>query len=148
MRCWLGCARSLDSVLGCDVFTWAGVSFHCSSQKNEQSWWRKKNHRSVIKLVVDLSMESKCFMNKLKTFPQIYRFQSKKKKKTTQILFSSPFSQANFSFLANRENFFLELNRSIRGPWCKQVFIYMRCLLSLSVLLVLFTIKRSFEMLV
>lgn len=38
MRCWLGCARSLDSVLGCDVFTLAGVSFHCSSQKNEQSW--------------------------------------------------------------------------------------------------------------
>lgn len=70
------------------------------------------------------------------------------KKKTKKLKFSSPFSQANFSFLANRENFFLELNRSIRGPWCKQVFIYMRCLLSLSVLLVLFTIKRSLEMLV
>lgn len=45
----------------------------------------KKNHKSVIKVVVDLSMESKCFMIKLICLWKCSRFQFKK---SQEVLFS------------------------------------------------------------
>lgn len=42
MRCSFGCAGSLDSVLGCDIFTLTDKSFHYSSEKNKQDHVRGK----------------------------------------------------------------------------------------------------------
>lgn len=43
MKCQFGCAGSLDSILACDIFTLTDVSFHYSSEKNEQAHARGKN---------------------------------------------------------------------------------------------------------
>lgn len=64
----------------------AGMSFHCSSLKNEQNWCEEEKSQVIIKLVVDLSMESKCFMIKLICLWKCFRFQSKKNNQ--EVLFS------------------------------------------------------------
>lgn len=58
------CAGSLDPILAPDIFTLTDVSFHYSSEKNEQAHARGRggNHKSmVVKLGLDHFTENKNF---------------------------------------------------------------------------------------